>query len=150
MLLNLSNVIQNPLLIIGVVFVLSTVVYLVHELIFIRQKNKEQKGLMLMGWGILLITIGMVVLFTTTVSFITQSVSGGVGDTYTINEMKKLCTVDKLEEINYILYDDYRESCRIVDFTTVLSYIFFVIGPAFVIAGLAFRVIHFKERKLKS
>ncbi len=145
MFFNVDYIIQNPLLILGIIFLLTIFIYLVVEFWQIRRKTKEQQGFILAGWGAMMIIFTVVLLFTTAVSFVGNSFSEGKDQTYTLYELKGYCDSGKLAELKYVLYLDDKASCRIIMPIAYVCLIFFILGPIFIVFGLIIKVLYVKE-----
>ena len=149
MFFNINKIFENPLLVIGIFFIVAVFIYLSTELFKFKSKTKEQKSTTLFGWGVLLIIIAIILLFTTTVSFVINNLYSINKEEFTLNELRKLCSADKLSEVNYIIKQDTRDSCRIIDISSYISYSLLALGPIFIIFGLYIKTLYIKENQKK-
>lgn len=146
---NFEFIMQNLLWIVAIIFFLSIAVYFGFELLSIKNKTKDQKGAMLIKWGLLFAIIALIVLFTSAISLFMNKFQGKAGDSFAINELKKSCANDKPTSKDYILYQDRDLSCKIIKFVSIASYAFLALGAIFLILGISLSIDNKKNIKKK-
>lgn len=146
---SLSNLIQNPLIIIGGLFCLAIFFYFAFEHMHFKHKQKEEKTFILSAVGVFLIAIAVISLYTTTVHFVADSaglvpeeLSAGY---YTINEMNDLCSAKILT--SEIIDEQYQQGCKIIGYIFYASFSLIIIGALLMIAGILRTMMKEKKKK---
>ena len=103
----LSFLFENPLMVAGILGLATVLVYLSSENRYMRQKTQEIKKSVMRGWGVFLLLIAVVSLFTTSWSFVLENAkivpympTGYV----TLEQASRLCGKEAFQGCNIMNY----------------------------------------------
>jgi len=145
------NILQNPLMMISTVFFIAVLVYFSFEIIHGKHKTKEEKFFMKIGWGVLVIFLGVLFIFTPMINAL-ANVSNLLpedlrGNSYDINKLRDLCN-DPASKGN-TLFEKYKEDCSYIDYVYYGSLFLAVIGILWILFAVIFELIGKLEQTKK-
>jgi len=130
----LSFLFDNPLIVAGVLGLLAVLAYLSTENLYMKHKTQQIKKSIMRGWGVFLIVLAFLSLFTTSWHLILDNV-GMVSNTptgyVTLEQANRLCTGGEFQQCNIINYGYFGSVIAIA-----VGIILIVIGSAKIRQGV--------------
>jgi len=98
---------ENPLIVAGVIGLISALAYISAESRYMRHKTRELKKSILRGWGLLLVIMALLSLFTTSWHVIlenTKVISPSPTGYATLEQANKLCSTGSFQRCDIVNY----------------------------------------------
>ena len=98
---------ENPLIVAGVIGLISALAYISAESRYMRHKTRELKKSILRGWGLLLVIMALLSLFTTSWHVILENIniiSPSPTGYATLEQANKLCNTASFQRCDIVNY----------------------------------------------